>query len=71
VSKNNRRQKLVWQSLLISWSGMTIWWLSGHGMIGEPRGLMLYFFLFSLIISFEKLRKIEISERLSEKQQTN
>lgn len=64
-TKTNSRQKLVWQSLLISWCGMTIWWLSGHGMIGEPRGVMLFFFLFGLIITFEKLRQIELFQQLS------
>ena len=57
----NKEQQLIWQSLLMSWCTYTLWWGSGHGMVGEPRGVMLSFILFSLLLAFEKLRIIEIT----------
>jgi hypothetical protein len=56
VPKQDKQEAIVWQALLMSWSCYALWWGSGHGMVGEPRGVMLSFFLMSLLVTFEKLR---------------
>ena len=48
-------QKMIWQTLLMSWVGLTLWWLSGHAPVGEPRGVMLFFFLFGLLFALDSL----------------
>lgn len=53
-------QKLVWQSLFMCWTTFTLWWASGHGMVGEPRGAMLVFFMYGLMVTFEKLRIMQL-----------
>jgi hypothetical protein len=42
---------LLWQVLFASWSGMSVWWLFGHGIAGEPRGAMVFFLVFGLVFS--------------------
>ena len=55
-------QKVVWQGLFMCWCTYTLWWASGHAMAGEPRGMMLSFLLFGLVVAFEKLRLIQLAE---------
>lgn len=57
VSKD---QQLVWQALFMSWTTFTLWWGSGHGMVGQPRGAMLMFFMVGLLVCFEKLRVMQL-----------
>jgi hypothetical protein len=42
---------LVWKSLFASWCGLTVWWLFGHGIAGEPRGSMVYLLVLGLIFA--------------------
>ncbi len=51
----DRQQQLIWQVLLMTWSGLLFWWLSGHAAVGEPRGAMLFFFWFGLLLAFSRL----------------
>ncbi len=60
---SNKNQQLIWQSLLVSWCTYSLWWASGHAMVGEPRGVMLSFLLFGLILTFEKLRLFEAASK--------
>ncbi|MFC1775872.1 hypothetical protein ACFL3I_00850 [Pseudomonadota bacterium] len=55
-------QKVVWQGLFMCWCTYSLWWASGHAVVGEPRGMMLSFLLFGLIVAFEKLRLIQLAE---------
>jgi hypothetical protein len=55
----SREQALTWQSLFMCWVMMTLWWGSGHAIVGEARGMMLMFFMLGLIAAFEKMRMIE------------
>ena len=59
IPKTATEQKFIWQSLLMSWVTYSLWWASGHGMVGEPRGVMLSFLLMGLLLTFEKIRVIE------------
>lgn len=59
----DKDQKIIWQSLLMSWSTYSLWWASGHAMVGAPRGVMLSFLLLGLLLAFEKIRLIEIAEK--------
>lgn len=56
VPRQDRDEAVVWQALLMCWCCYTLWWGSGHGMVGEPRGVMLSFLLMGLLVTFEKLR---------------
>jgi hypothetical protein len=51
----DRQQQLIWQVLLMTWSGLLFWWLSGHAAVGEPRGVMLLFFWFGLLLACSRL----------------
>ncbi len=51
----DRQQQLIWQVLLMTWSGLFFWWLTGHAPVGEPRGVMLLFFWFGLLLAFSRL----------------
>jgi hypothetical protein len=41
----------VWQALVASWCGLSVWWLFGHGIAGEPRGSMVFFLVLGLLFS--------------------
>jgi len=56
LEKPNQEHVLIWQSLLMAWCGMALWWLSGHAIVGEPRGAMLFFFMYGLLLTFDKLQ---------------
>ena len=58
VTKWSPNLRLAWQAMLMSWLGMTLWWASGHAIVGEPRGAMLQFFLIGLLVAFDKLTRI-------------
>jgi hypothetical protein len=51
----DRQQQLIWQVLLMTWSGLLFWWLTGHAAVGEPRGVMLLFFWFGLLLACSRL----------------
>lgn len=50
--------RISWQSLLMSWVGMTLWWSAGHAIVGEPRGAMLQFLMVGLLVTLDKLTRI-------------
>jgi hypothetical protein len=53
--RKDRQQQLTWQVLLMTWTGLLFWWLSGHAAVGEPRGVMLLFFWFGLVLALSRL----------------
>ena len=55
--------KMIWQAFLMSWTGLTLWWLGGHAIVGEPRGAMLMFFMCGLLVAIEKLTLLDIHNR--------
>lgn len=65
ISLKVGNDRILWQSMLMSWCCMVIWWLSGHGMVGEPRGVMLLFFFYGLIMAFEKLATLAYIEKVA------
>ena len=54
----DRLQQLSWQVLLMSWIGLLFWWLTGHAAVGEPRGAMLFFFWFGLLLAYNRLGSV-------------
>jgi O-antigen ligase len=46
---------VMWHSLLMVWAAFVIWWLSGHAMITQPRGVMLMFMVYGFIHAGVKL----------------
>jgi hypothetical protein len=65
----SHEQKVVWQSLFMCWVTLTLWWSSGHAIVGEPRGAMLIFFMYGLLVSLEKLRIMQLPGRPVAKQE--
>jgi len=61
LEKPNQEHVLIWQSLLMAWCGMALWWFSGHAIVGEPRGAMLFFFMYGLLLTFDKLQTQDAS----------
>jgi hypothetical protein len=59
----DRQQRLYWQALFMSWTGLLFWWLSGHAAVGEPRGEMLLFFWFGLLLVLSRLSFAGVAER--------
>lgn len=49
-------QKLPWQVALACWLGLSPWWLFGHAIASEPRGAIIYFLMFGMLLTFEDLR---------------
>ena len=57
VPRWDRQLGLAWQALLMSWVGMSLWWMAGHAIVGEPRGAMLQFFMIGLVAVLENLTR--------------
>jgi hypothetical protein len=47
----------VWQALFASWCGLSVWWLFGHGIAGEPRGSMVFFLVLGLVFSAQAIQQ--------------
>lgn len=46
---------LTWQTFLMAWIGLLFWWLPGHAMIGEARGVILFFFFYGLMMACDRM----------------
>lgn len=57
--RKDGQQQLIWQVFLMTWTGLLFWWLSGHAAVGEPRGAMLLFFWFGLLLAFSRLSMLQ------------
>lgn len=67
----NIDQQLFWQSFFMAWCGYLIWWSAGHACVGEPRGVMLVFFMYGFMIACGRLwlihdQSVEISRKRRE-----
>ncbi|MBC2763901.1 MAG: hypothetical protein HF970_11350 [ANME-2 cluster archaeon] len=47
--------RITWQTFLIAWCGLLFWWLPGHAMIGEARGVILFFFFFGFMMACDRM----------------
>lgn len=54
--------KIIWRTFLMAWCGLFLWWLPGHAMIGEARGVVLFFFLYGLMMSCERILPDQTNE---------
>jgi hypothetical protein len=62
----------VWQALVASWCGLSVWWLFGHGIAGEPRGSMVFFLVLGLLFSAQFIQQgLEAHARREERLATN
>ena len=59
--------KETWQVFFMGSIGMVLWWLPGHAMIGEGRGVILFFFFYGFLASINNLwsEQIGIRSRMS------
>ncbi len=45
----------IWESLLAAWFGLLPWWLFGHGIVTQPRGTMVFFLYFGIVMACERM----------------
>ncbi len=45
----------TWNVLLAAWCGLLPWWLFGHGCVGEPRGAMVFFLMYGLLLAYGQI----------------
>ncbi len=53
--KGAQLYKTTWQVFLMAWIGLLCWWLPGHAMIGEARGVILFFFFYGLMMACDRV----------------
>jgi len=54
--------KITWQAFLMTWVGLICWWLPGHAMIGEARGVILFFFYYGFMMACDQLLADQVAE---------
>jgi len=54
--------KTTWQAFLMAWVGLLFWWLPGHAMIGEARGVILFFFFYGFMMSCDRIMVAQTDE---------
>jgi hypothetical protein len=62
VPKGSQLYKITWQAFLMAWVGLLFWWLPGHAMIGEARGVILFFFFYGLMMACDRMQLDQASE---------
>ena len=53
--KDSSLHKITWQTFLMTWVGLLCWWLPGHAVIGEARGVILFFFFYGFMMSCDRV----------------
>ena len=56
--------KITWQTFLMTWVGLLCWWLPGHAMVGEARGVILFFFFYGFMMSCDRMSADPANEGL-------
>ncbi|MDA3898019.1 MAG: hypothetical protein PF482_17940 [Desulfobacteraceae bacterium] len=54
--------KITWQAFLMAWVGLLFWWLPGHAMVGEARGVILFFFFYGFMMSCDRMLAVQVNE---------
>jgi hypothetical protein len=60
--KGSQLYKIVWQTFLMAWCGLLFWWLPGHAMIGEARGVVLFFFFYGFMMSCDRMLMDQVAK---------
>ncbi len=55
VPEGSPLYKITWQAFLMAWVGLLFWWLPGHAMVGEARGVILFFFFYGFMMSCDRM----------------
>jgi len=54
--------KITWHAFLMAWCGLLFWWLPGHAVIGETRGVILFFFFYGFMMACDRILTVQANE---------
>ncbi|MDM8553361.1 O-antigen ligase family protein [Desulfococcaceae bacterium HSG7] len=58
--------KITWQAFLMAWCGLFFWWLPGHAMVGEARGVILFFFFYGFMMACDRIFTVQENETIKQ-----